>query len=206
MALSSLRFGHLESLARLLRCQQWPQPLKVDVVILDFASQPSEPRLTQVFEIDDLHDIIASDVPQDVALRLYLVEDVAAPVIEALGSALRCQPDVFADHMYSDLDLNRGILRSGYSEVRRGRDVSVPFSYIRSQKHFSVPFQRSGKYKSKLFPADWMTPGTGVHRNLDHQQKTREERISGVMLDVPDCCARIGMSYVVPFRPASSYS
>lgn len=70
----------------LSRCLTWRDSSKVNVIVVDMKPFPEHPISEHVRDIKRLEQLATHDIPDTIALRVFLVEDVTAPVIELLGS------------------------------------------------------------------------------------------------------------------------
>ncbi|KAK4233734.1 hypothetical protein C8A03DRAFT_38537 [Achaetomium macrosporum] len=53
-------------------------------------------------DIEKLKELTSpNNIPADVVMRPFLIEDITAPVIEVLGTAFDCHPMLFAEHMHT---------------------------------------------------------------------------------------------------------
>lgn len=94
----------------------------------------------------DALQAFTSMFPDELALRLFLVEDMTAPIVEILGSAFQCQPDLFQHHMHSiGTVVTAGKPSPGgiiYATEHELRGRLQPPSGLRRHSFFSIPFRR----------------------------------------------------------------
>ena len=117
---------------------------EVDVFVVDLL--PDQPLLVtqHIRDIGEFQQIAAEVIPKNVELRLFFMEDMTALVVEALGSALRCRPYVFAD--YIQLAGMNEIINAETGEfiqilLRCGENTQI-WSDHSSQTHFSFLLPR----------------------------------------------------------------
>lgn len=102
---------------------------KSDVHVIDVVGQ-GKPTVTPVYDMQNLHDRHSKldDIKEQFA-RLYVVEDLSAPVIEALSNTFGCGTEYFHGHFQ-----------------RAGDDVSLVLpSVSRSQAHLVILYKRTYK-------------------------------------------------------------
>jgi hypothetical protein len=184
----------------------------VDVIVLDIKSTRETPNIEHVRDVEELERVVASDVPDDVSLRLFLVEDVSAPVVEILGAAGGCYPHFFENHMHTighrtltKIDsgglatLESDIDSSGLSTRESNIDGLSHEGYVQStsdtreQPYFSVGFRRLIKLEkhSEIDIELFQKPRT-MYRDLKEDPGVLEERISGVMNSTESGRAKTG--------------
>lgn len=143
-----------------------------------------------------LSDFIQKAVPEGVAKRLFLVEDMTGPVIELLGATLRCQPDLFAAHMQHYGDMRRAPVDSAGTPLEGSciscsyRGPTRPKSYLRQQAFFSIPFRKKLRHKNEdVFKH---AGNRTMFRDYNNFENTVEERISGALYAARGATAAIG--------------
>jgi hypothetical protein len=201
-------FPELQSLAQLLtqkyppssNCLTWSVSSNVNVIVVDITKE-QEPEQTTIEHIKDLkrlQEVATQNVSNGTLLRLFLVEDVTAPVIEVLGCAFTCYLSFFEEHMHTmgykrenKIDENGNATSyASVSSFHKGKLRSS--TEARSLPFFSLPFRRSFKYKSNL------------HQEIHNQRRTMfreyhedecllEERATGVFHSIGD--AKVGKLY-----------
>jgi hypothetical protein len=156
------------------------------VIVLDVKHAPEQSSSEHVKDIERLKNLVKTEAPHDVALRLFLVEDVTAPVIELLGSAYGCYPSFFEEHMYTIgnrretcMDENgRPISAASSSSYHQGKNRSL--TETGNLPFFSLPFRRMFEYKNvkeKVIHGKRRT----MFRNYNEDGNLLEERVSGVL-------------------------
>ena len=103
---ASIIYPHLISLALFLERREstaydsTPNN-KCDVIILEIDHSDTIHNVVHTRSVPNLRDHISKRLPKAVRSRLFLVEDVNQATMEALGSGLNCQPDLFQSHLQS---------------------------------------------------------------------------------------------------------
>lgn len=146
----------------------------VNVVVLDLHNNGEwhhEPVAADINE-DELSALVSGGPPPNITKRLYLVEEMTVPVIRALWTGLRFDPEVFASHM------------EHYGRPARVGHLGAaaePLSRNRRRPYFSLPFRRKLGYthgdQRRLPPARRRT----IVRDYNTGEKTAEERITGAL-------------------------
>ncbi|KAM7197269.1 CorA-like Mg2+ transporter domain containing protein [Rhypophila sp. PSN 637] len=203
----SLTHPELAPLAQLLtgryppltECLTWTTSTNVDVVVADVHRNASQPvTFHQALDIQQLKLYATSDIPENVSMRLFLVEDVTAPVIELLGSVYGCHPSLFEEHMHSqasrqkyrtDLDGHLdGLARMdrpwGFNDCLGDRRHTP--SGIGNLSFFSLPFYRKFHYpneESRQRHESKRSMFREGHNKDALSKKALEERVSGAFVD-----------------------
>ena len=153
-------------------------------------------NVSHIQDIKTLSEFLQKTISQGVIKRLFLVEDVTAPVIELLGSTLRCRPDLFVAHMQhygniwrTPID-NTGINLEGPCISCSYRGPPRPVSSFRYQPFFSFPFRR--KLRHKIGEGIQHAGKRTMFRDHNDFENTVEERISGALSTTRDTTAAIG--------------
>jgi hypothetical protein len=160
----------------------------VDVIVCDVYSDPARCIRTAVHDLDTLKQHCSLDhASNDVGMRLLLVEDMTAPVVEILGAALRCHPQLFEEHMRtigyrneSDFDRHGRLSRHEVQVLTQNTEDPVPISQYKEKLHFSLPFCRSFEYDSEEAQKAHEAKRT-MWRKYDNDETRLEERVSGVV-------------------------
>jgi len=116
--------------------------------------------LEHITDVQRLLDRAHQDLCAETALLLYLVTSMSASVVNILGTALECQPEVFGAHLHSSRRCGkhgcegntsadyRGCLGCGVelntSMQAAGSLIPIPIPY------FSFPFRRPVAYSPKV--------------------------------------------------------
>ena len=176
----------------------WTLSSHVDVVIVDVL-QDRRTEISHVQDLDSLQQAAVTTLPNNVALRLFLVEDMTGPIVEILGRTYSCHPHFFAAHMESQY-------YSGFSSIDKNgaagakntdKDVIyVPKSLtdIQSRPFLSISYTKA------------------FNRLLEKHEKPRmcrpcdfswlggcEERLSACFYELDDRDARVGNLFSTPF-------
>jgi hypothetical protein len=174
-------------------------------MVADIASLPDQtPTIVHVTDIDKLKELATPDISAaDVAMRLFFVEDITAPVVEVLGAAFDCHPLLFAEHMYTvgrrdpHMIKQNGLpdeLNHLYSELRpthKGKPFlpterdALPF--------FSLPFRRFFRYGPGNY-IEFVSHNSErtMHRDYNNVFKLLEERVTGTVCSKETSEVQIG--------------
>ena len=199
-------FPHLIPLAELLTGQildqefpgygfQWTKSQEVDVVVVDFDIGKRRLTLSHVQCIKELQRILTHEVADSIGFRLFLVENMTAPIIETIGRALNTEPDIFGRHMEGLMRLNvPNFLMPRYlapikqpSQSSLWREPFFSFSYRRKVPG-QIPYP-PGRY-------DYCR-GSTTTRGLDAFRATIEQRVSGIVQVLSGSQTRTGRSTFV---------
>ncbi|MCJ1432533.1 hypothetical protein MMC27_001890 [Xylographa pallens] len=200
----SKRFPHLVPLAEFLQTRSIAfstdsLPIKlqsVNVVVLDIRGDISRSvsgHPQHFGNVEGLANFVNSGIPDHVSLRLYLVEDMTPPVIEILGTALKCHPDVFGSHLQhlsgwitTISGPQPPMMATTDGLIRERRRLTS--SKLRSS-HFSLPFRRQIPTAFEKHPGRFRT----MYRACEKHEKLLEERVSAAMIKAPDSKLCIGL-------------
>jgi len=176
------------------------------VVVVDIKHLPTEtPTIREIREIEQLKEVAAVDVPEDVVLRLFLVEDVTAPVIEVLGSTYHCYPGFFQAHMQTIASREHKWV--GGSGISSRNNLYRPIlgklhslTEMQNLPFFSFPFRRRVKYNFSwsrpMARKPFVEKRTMARGFLVEQYpfgvSLEEERVTGILQDIIPGKARIG--------------
>ena len=165
--------------------KRWTSSEKVDVIAIDIFPNPPYLKLHKIEDLQSLKILCSSEIGSDVKLRLFLVEDMTAVVVESLGSAFALPPALFNYHMS-----HSGVVQQG--------NQGVPFpshpqrlSRFRDPEFFSLPFQRyleNPEYIEKSAARQRNT----MYRDHDVENFVLEERTSGIICSHQSSGCRIG--------------
>lgn len=172
------------------RTLYWTPSKTVNVIVCDVYCDPMRCSWTKVQDLSSLTQLCSSGhASNDVKMRLFLVEDMTAPVVELLGAAFHCHPQVFEEHMQtigrrrnSDFDAQGRVKRSLSEVVVSSFNTGAPFptSNYKKSSHFSLPFCRSFEYGSEEAQKAHEAKRT-MWRKYDEEETRLEERVSGVV-------------------------
>jgi len=193
-------------------CLTWTTPSNVDVVIVDIKTSQEKPTTQHIRDVESLKRAADLEIPCDVSLRLFLVEDMSAPVVEVLGGAFSCYPHLFANHMQTigarpqyDIDGKGLPVQMNLEEPlcpNPGRPRST--SEIADLPYFSVPFRRHFQYASEQHMNLHRTRRT-MFRLYHEGEDVLEERVSGALHSTGTGAAKIGKLPIVARLKVSFY-
>jgi len=172
----------------------------VDVLVLDVDLASFQCGSYRLTDSHSLSAFLASGIPDQVALRLFLVEDITPIVVEILGSALRCNPELFLSHMYHygmkflkclDLGGSRGSTFFGAPES---------LSAKRQKEYFSLPLRRAFEYINEKAQREHENHRS-MFRGYNNDEVSVEERISGSFDTAEGSSTTTGMSVDNPKLP-----
>lgn len=185
----------------LTACLTWTRSSHVDVVVVDIKHHLTElPTIREIRDIEQLREVTALAVPEDVVLRLFLVEDMTAPVVEVLGSAFHCYPSFFKAHMHTIASRpEKWINESGRSvpdvppNPRSATMSRKLHSWTEMQNlaFFSFPFRRRVRFGESRLGRPSMKNPTMTREYLPNYL-LHEERITGIVQDTVPGKPRIG--------------
>jgi hypothetical protein len=153
--------------------------------VVDISRLPnSSPIITYVGDVEELQAKCDEDVSEDVAARLFLVEDLSQPVAKVMGGKFQCHPHLFENHLHTVgyrtcMETNSiGELTDETDTITHcfGKPQSV--SEISKMEFFSLPFYRAFNYPG--VSTEDIEPYRTVYRNL-YDGNYLEERVSGVL-------------------------
>jgi len=206
----SSSYPELKHLSRLLTgqyppsttCLTWTTSSNVDVFVLDITSSQEKPNIEHIRNIEGLKRAVDREIPTDVSLRLFLVEDMSASVVEVLGAAFGCYPHLFENHMRTiggrpqqRIDENGAPLPITPTEI--------PYTYpglpgssseLRDQPYFSVTFRQNFRYASGQDREVHLRRRT-MFRSYHQGEHVLEERVSGALHSTSAGTSKIGKSY-----------
>ena len=177
----------------------------VDIKFSDQIPNPGLMCVRHIRNIDSLRKEML-DIPDDHVVRLFLVEDMVAPVVDLLGSAFKCHPDFFRNHMLYKGDLwQNAVAEAGNNGGRRGSPIieNTADSSIRQRAYFSLPFQR---YSENEEGCTRLQKQRTMFRSHSAQESVIEERVTGGMFTGP-YGVRVGLFSLLlsDFRPLSPF-
>jgi hypothetical protein len=163
------------------------------VLVLDIGLASSRCASYHLTDSHNLSAFLATEISDQVAVRLFLVEDITPIVTEILGSAMSSNPELFLSHMYhygtkflKCLDLGGS---RGSSFFGRPESISV-----KSQKeYFSFPLRRTFIYSDKKAQVEHEKIRS-MFRGYNNEEETIEERISGTFYTTEGSKRTTGMS------------
>jgi hypothetical protein len=163
------------------------------VLVLDISLASSSCASYHLTDSHDLSAFLATEISDQVAVRLFLVEDITSTVIEILGSAMSSNPELFLSHMYhygmkflKCLDLGGS---RGSSFFGRPESISVK----RQKDYFSFPLRRKFIYSDRKAQVEHEKIRS-MFRGYNHEEETIEERISGTFYATEGSKRTTGMS------------
>ncbi|KAK1753635.1 hypothetical protein QBC47DRAFT_386834 [Echria macrotheca] len=168
----------------------WSTSTKVDVIIVDIKHDAGGvPAVERVQDIEHLRRMATEEIPETIALRLYLVEDMTAPVIELLGSSYECCPFFFQRHMRC-MGVHAARMTDGngvpheHSWVKRSFEdnETPPPSELRDLPFFSLPFRRWA-YTPRPKPSEAAVGDRTMFREYDQKNSLLEERVTGLLVN-----------------------
>ena len=153
---------------------------------MDLFQNKSQPRISFIKDTENLSRAVHEILLDEVAVRLYLVEDMSAPVVELLGSAYGCHPHLFENHLHTvhfrcrdKIDaIGRPSERDTIIMNYTGRPESA--SDIGREDFFSLPFRRYFWFEDEDAYNEWPKERT-VPRCCTEIGYYVEERVSGAM-------------------------
>jgi hypothetical protein len=188
------------------------------------------PTIEHVDNVETLKRFAVVDtIPADIALRLFLVEDMTAPVIEVLGSAYDCNPLLFAYHMYTRAARREKLIgidgkpleAAGYSiltPIQSHPEVYTP-SEMSAFPFFSLPFRRAIFHRDRPETIKSMQQKRTIFRQLHGLSRswermynegarsvcmsTLEERVSGTIHISKTPSTHIGQCLASSYVPYS---
>lgn len=165
---------------------RWTTSEKVDVIAVDIFPHPPYLSSYHIKDLPYLKDFCASKVEPDVALRVFLVEDMTAVVVETLGASFALPPGLFNAHMRHMGNVQQGSVGEPYEGAKQ------PCSRFRDPEFFSFAFQRKFD-DSEIFKSGPRQRHT-MHRdqNIDASMQLLEERVSGIICSPQGLSCRIG--------------
>ena len=93
--------------------------------------------------VANLREHISKRLPRAVRSRLFLVEDVNQATVEALGSGLKCQPDLFQSHLQSvESRPLAAHVQDGPNDADCIRRGCPTINTLRKQDYLSLHFRR----------------------------------------------------------------
>jgi hypothetical protein len=191
----------------------WSTSTNVDVIVVDIKHDPADaPTIERVREIDHLQRMTTEDIPQTIALRLYLVEDMTAPVIELLGSAYNCNPFFFQHHMRciggrpsTKIDEKGNPLPGIESAFRLHTPEEAPLpSGLRNLPFFSLPFRRLLDFTGEGNAKSIVRERT-IFRQLLEDFRLLEERVTGTLQSSEPGRPMIGQSNQLELFPSQGH-
>ena len=109
--------------------KRWTSSEKVDVIAIDIFPNSPYFKFYNIKDLQSLKKFCSSDIGPDVKLRLFLVEDMTAVVVETLGSAFALPPLLFNCHMKHSGHVRQGLFGEPFPKheqpLSRFRDPSV---------------------------------------------------------------------------------
>ncbi|KAM7203472.1 hypothetical protein V8F20_004066 [Naviculisporaceae sp. PSN 640] len=172
----------------------WTTSSTVDVCVVDVYHDPAHcPTVREIRDMESLKETATHDISDTIAMRLFLVEDVTAPVIEILGSVYGCHPYFFRAHMQSDaLQKKTSVDAHGYLTLqsKSAQDYSqlsgTRFTLTETARlpFFSLPFYRGFQYRNQERREQHETKRTMPRKYYPKSiiDGTLEERISGTFI------------------------
>jgi hypothetical protein len=167
--------------------------------MVDVKPLPARPNIEHILEIDMLKQYTVLKVPADVVLRLFLVEDVSADVVNMLGSVYGSYPHFFENHMntigyrsYGRIDKNGYPVpnkKESVSSAHKGKLLS-PTEIVRLP-YFSLPFRRTFEYSSDRARHIHRKQRT-MFREYNEEGLSLEERVTGAIQSTENGVASIG--------------
>jgi hypothetical protein len=164
--------------------ERWTISENVDVIAVDIFRQSTSFKLHRLEDLRSLENFCRSDFGSDVALRLFLVEDMTAVVVETLGSAFALTPHLFNCHMKHTGHVQLGSVGEPFPETEQ------PFSRFRDPEFFTLAFRRRFE-DHEIFKSGPRQRHT-MYRDHDTETFTLEERVSGMICNHQSSCSRIG--------------
>jgi hypothetical protein len=164
----------------------WSDSTKVDVIVVDLKRLPEPPFVEHVKDIMRLNQVAKLDVPESVAMRLFLVEDVTAPVIEVLGKAYDCYFSFFSEHLQTiepramNIIDDQGLPTADTGDMWVNRGIPQSRSKIIDSPFFSLPFRRNFFYADKE-EQDRHVGQRTIFRHYNDENFTLEERTTGAL-------------------------
>ncbi len=165
--------------------QRWTNSEKVDIIVVDISRRSPCFNLHRFEVLRGLDEICLADIEPDVVLRLFLVEDMTAVVVETLGSAFSIPPRLFNCHMKY-----QGHVKSGWA-CMPFPETQQPLSRFRDPEFFSLPFQRLFE-EPGVIKSDRRQRFT-LYRDHNTNTSILEERVSGIVCNHHSSSSRMGM-------------
>lgn len=165
--------------------KRWTSSEKVDVVAVDIFPNSPYFKFYNIGDLQSLKDFCSSEIGPDVKLRLFLIEDMTAVVVETLGSAFALPPLLFNCHMKHSGNVLRGSVGEPFPTFEQ------PLSRFRDPEFFSFPFQRyfeNREHFGKSAPRQRYT----MYRDHHVEGFVLEERTSGIICSHQSSGCRIG--------------
>ncbi|KAI9652641.1 MAG: hypothetical protein M1829_001492 [Trizodia sp. TS-e1964] len=179
-------------------CLTWSTSSNVDIIMVDVKPLPARPNIERILDIAMLEQY-AVEVPADVALRLFLIEDVSADVVNMLGSGYGSYPHFFENHMhtigfrlYGKIDMNGYPVpnkKESVSSAHKGK-LLTPTEIVRLP-YFSLPFRRMFEYSSDRARQIHRKQRT-MFREYNVEGLSLEERVTGAIHSAENGVASIG--------------
>lgn len=187
----SRRFPDLTQLSEFLTGQNseprwsfpWSRSQEVNVTVVDI--EPSvhvpNPGLRSVRHIGDICSLRKEvlKIRDDLIMKLFLVEDMVAPVVDLLGSAFKCQPDFFGNHMLYRGNLWRQpVPEAGNNGGPRGSPIidNTTYSSILQRAYFSIPYRR---YSENHEGCTRLQKQRTMFRSYNELESVLEELVTG---------------------------
>jgi hypothetical protein len=182
----------------------------VNVTVVDVFREPTSSVIKEVTDLDTLRQYTTTNTQEGVTIRMFLVEDMTAPVVETLGRAFNCHPQLFEEHMHT-IGYRR---KTDFNEIGQARSLTFIASSAHTGKpilasgvqynlHFSLPFRRSFLYDSKDDQERHRKART-MFRQYKEDEELLEERVSGVIYKMADIDLHIGECFISPRSIQSS--
>ena len=162
----------------------------MDVLVIDICKDKPQAKPYHARDIATLKKYATCTLPEEIALRLFLVEDMTPPVVALLGAAYNGYPHFFDQHMQTVgyrprivTDSNGNPLHKAPCLVGRHGGSEQLTTEVWSQPFFSLPFRRDFQYRSPA-DRDKHTSKRTIFREYDVNSCILEERVSGIMHDL----------------------
>lgn len=149
------------------------------------------PTVREIRDVQNLREAMSRDISDAIAMRIFLVEDVTAPVIEILGGVYDCHPCFFRAHMQSETRLKCAAVDAhGYpiAQPKSGTKGYLPnnrFTLTETGRlpFFSLPFYRYFRYRDQQSRQRHESKRTMPRKYLEGiLEGSLEERISGTFV------------------------
>lgn len=165
---------------------RWTRSEEVDVAVIDLYNSSPGQKAYHIQNIEALSEFLQKPIPVKVTKRLFLIEDMTAPVVKLLGAALGCQPDLFAAHMQHYGEIWRTPIDSAGNSMGGSciacthRGPPRPLSSYRRQPYFSFPFRRRLRHSNEG-QLNQVAGNRTMFRDYNDYENAVEERISGAL-------------------------
>ena len=169
-------------------------------MVCDVYCDPMRSISTKVEDLELLKQFCNMDkANNDIQLRVFLVEDMTAPVVEILGAAFHCHPQMFEEHMRTSgprtatgFD-SAGRFERAYRNIITNHGGPIYPSEYKTRPHFSLPFHRRFKYRSLEAEEDHNAKRTMWSK---YSEGKLEERVTGALYTAPNLSRRVGESFL----------